>query len=97
MSRSSATHAIIDAALALPNEQRLAVLEAISQSLVDPSIDHGPVEDPSEVEASWDSEIARRLTAIESGQAVAIPAEEAERMIRGLATPSLSGRDTPRR
>lgn len=87
MSRSSTTHAIIDAALALPNEQRLAVFEAICQSLVDPSIDHGPVEDPMEVEASWDTEIARRLAEIESGRATAIAAEQAERMIRGEIPP----------
>jgi len=87
MSRSSATHAIIDAALALPNEQRLVVFEALCQSLVDRSIDHGPIEDSSEVEASWDTEIARRLAEIESGRAVAIPAEEAERMIRGEIPP----------
>ena len=47
-----------------------------------------PVEEPAdEVEAAWKEEIARRIADIDSGRMKTIPADEAERMIRGDARP----------
>jgi putative addiction module component (TIGR02574 family) len=82
------TQTAIASALALPAEERIAVLDAIHVSLVDSSVDHGPSEgDPDEVASGWAEEIARRLADIESGRVKTIPADEAEGMIRDPAPP----------
>lgn len=83
------TNDVIASALSLPAEDRLAVLGAIHKSLADPSIDHGPEEPASDVQAVWRDEIARRLDDVRSGRVATIPAEDAERMIRGDAPPAL--------
>ena len=80
---------VIKSALALPAEQRLAVMDAIHVSLSDPSVDHGPEEPADEVVAAWKDEIASRIVDVESGRVKTVPAEEAERMIRGDARPSV--------
>ena len=74
---------IIVSALRLPFEERAQVVGALQESLVDTSIDHGPADDPSEVAEAWKEEIARRVADIASGSVKTIPADEAERMIRG--------------
>ncbi len=73
---------IIASALALPVEQRLAVIDAIHVSLADSSIDHGPAEDADKVPTAWNDEIRCRISDIDNRQVKTIPAEEAERMIR---------------
>lgn len=83
------TNDVIASALSLPAEDRLAVLGAIHKSLADPSIDHGPEESIADVQDAWREEIARRLDDVRSGRIQTIPAEEAERMIRGDAPPAL--------
>jgi len=80
---------VIASALALPAEQRLAVMDAIHVSLAEPSIDHGPVDSADEVAAAWKDEIARRIVDVDSDRVKTIPAEEAERMIRGDAKPTV--------
>ncbi len=80
---------VIASALALPAEQRLEVMDAIHVSLADPSIDHGSVDAAEDVAAAWKDEIARRVAEVKSGRVKTIPAEEAERMIRGDATPNV--------
>ncbi len=83
------TENVIAAVLALPADERLAVMDAIHFSLVDPKIDHGPGESLDVVTAIWKDEIAQRIADVDSGRVKTVPAEEAERMIRGDATPSV--------
>lgn len=83
------TENIIASAIALPVEERLAVIDAIHVSLADPTIDHGSEESSANVQAAWKEEIARRIDDINNGHITTIPADEAERMIRGDATPSV--------
>ena len=80
---------VIASALALPAEQRLEVMDAIHVSLADPSIDHGPVEQADEVAAAWKEEIASRIADLDNGRVTTLPAEQAERMIRGDAKPAV--------
>lgn len=87
MSTNLSAHEIIASALRLPMSAREEVIVALQESLVDSSIDHGPIEAADMVEAAWGEEIARRIADIDSGKVKTIPAEEAERMIRGDAKP----------
>ena len=80
---------IIAAALQLPLAEREQIFDALHESLIDESINHGPREPADEVEAAWSEEIARRIVDIDSGRVTTIPADEAERMIRGDARPNL--------
>jgi putative addiction module component (TIGR02574 family) len=89
MSTDATTTEIIASALRLPMAQRAEVVTALQDSLIDESIDHGPAEPADEVEAAWREEIARRIVDVDSGRVTTIPAEEAERMIRGDAWPKL--------
>jgi len=89
MSVDAVTHEIIASALRLPLAQRTEVVSALQESLVDESLDHGPADPSEEVEAAWSDEIARRIGEIDAGRARTIPADEAERMIRGNDRPSL--------
>ena len=80
---------VIASVLTLPEEQRLEVMDAIHVSLADPSVDHGPVEPAAGVAAARKDEIARRIADVDSGRVKTIPADEAERMIRGDAKPTV--------
>jgi putative addiction module component (TIGR02574 family) len=55
---------------ALPTEDRAALAMFLLESL-----DEDESEDPTEVQAAWDAELARRLEEIRSGKVVGIPAE----------------------
>ena len=83
MATELTAHEIIASALQLPISAREEVLQALQDSLIDRTIDHGPEDPADEVEAAWSDEIARRIADIDSGRVKTIPAEEAERMIRG--------------
>lgn len=83
------TENVIASVLALPADERLAVIGAIHVSLADPTIDHGPEEAADEVATAWKDEIGRRITDMDSGHVKTIPAEEAERMIRGDVKPAV--------
>ena len=89
MSTNDPTQDVIASALALPAEQRLAVMDAIHVSLADCSIDHGPIDPPADVAAAWKEEIAQRIAELDSGRLKTIPAEQAEGMIRGDAKPAV--------
>jgi putative addiction module component (TIGR02574 family) len=80
---------VIASALALPAEQRLEVMDAIHVSLADSSIDHGPVVPADDVAAAWKDEIARRIADVDNDRVKTVPAEQAERMIRGDAKPAV--------
>jgi putative addiction module component (TIGR02574 family) len=76
---------IIASVLQLPLEDRAQIYHALHESLIDESIDHGPIEPADEVDAAWGEEIARRVADIASGRVKTISSEEAERIIRGDA------------
>jgi Putative addiction module component len=83
MARNLSTDDIIASILQLPDLERKKVFYAVLESLVDPTVDHGPTEPADEIEAGWSDEIARRIADIDSGRVKTIPAEEAERLIGG--------------
>jgi hypothetical protein len=89
MASDFATDNLIASILRLPLEERERVFIALQKSLIDETFDHGPEEPADEVEAAWGDEIARRIADIDSGRVKTIPAEEAERMIRGDAEPAV--------
>ena len=64
-------------------------MDAIHVSLADLSVDHGLVEPATDVAAAWKDAIARRIAEVDSGRVKTIPADEAERMIRGDAKPTV--------
>jgi putative addiction module component (TIGR02574 family) len=80
-------HEIIASALQLPLAEREQIVEALQESLIDETIDHGPEEPADEVEAAWSEEIARRIADIDSGRVKTIPSEEAWKIINGEAPP----------
>ncbi len=85
MSTKPTAEQITLSVLQWPTEKRLELLDAIHASLVDPSIDHGLEDSAAEVEATWKDEISKRIADIDSGRVKTIPAEEAERIVRGDA------------
>jgi hypothetical protein len=76
---------IIDSALLLPLADREHIHDVLQESVVDEQIDHGPEEPADDVESAWSDEIARRIADVDSDRVKTIPAEEAERIIRGDA------------
>ena len=89
MAANLTSHEIIASALQLPLAEREQIVEALQESLIDETIDHGPEEPADEVETAWSEEIARRIADIDSGRVKTIPSEEAERMIRGDVRPNI--------
>jgi putative addiction module component (TIGR02574 family) len=83
---SSAAHRLIEEALALPEDARTELLEALIESL------DGPGEALDEVEAAWADEIAERLRAVEAGSVKPIPWEEARKAIFGSRNDDASRR-----
>jgi putative addiction module component (TIGR02574 family) len=78
---------IIDFVLQLPLDDRERIVHALSDSLIDDSIDHGPEDPADEVEAAWGEEIERRIADIDSGRVKTIPSEDAWKIINGEAPP----------
>jgi putative addiction module component (TIGR02574 family) len=64
---------IFEQALALSEDERAALIEALSESL------QGAEEDLS---VEWKTEIARRIEAVERGESRLIPADEVEARLR---------------
>ena len=89
MATNLTPHEIIASALQLPWAEREQIVEALQESLIDATIDHGPEEPADEVEAAWSEEIARRIADIDSGRVKTISSEDAERMIWGEARPDV--------
>ena len=67
------TEQIVAAALALPEDDRLELVDRLIESL------DGPPDD--DVERAWADEIARRLEEVRSGKVVTVPWEEARKRI----------------
>ena len=74
---SPATEQLFDAALALPDEDRLELVEALLASLQS--------EDRPPFDESWREVIRRRSAELQSGQVVPIPWDEVKR--RGREDP----------
>jgi hypothetical protein len=87
MSSDLTTEQIIETVLRLPLREQGRVYDALHESLVDETIDHGPEDPIEDVEASWSQEIARRIAEIDSGKVKTIPSEEAWKMIDGQSPP----------
>ena len=87
MTKNVAIDQLIAMILELPLEDRAQIYHAIHESLIDESIDHGPIEPADEVNAEWGEEIARRVADIDSGRVTTTPADEAEQMIRSDRLP----------
>jgi putative addiction module component (TIGR02574 family) len=88
MATNLTPHEIIASALQLPLSDRERIVEALQESLIDETIDHGPEEPAEEVEAAWSEEIARRIDDIDSGRVKTIPSEDAWKIINGEAPPN---------
>ena len=71
MGVTSAAKKILDEALALPEEDRATIVDALSESL----------RDLEELSPEWRAEIARRIDAIERGESRVIPGDEVEARI----------------
>jgi putative addiction module component (TIGR02574 family) len=74
---SPSAQRLLEEALALPEDARTDLLEALFESL------DGPQQPTEEVEAAWADEIARRLRDVEAGAVKPIPWDEARRTIFG--------------
>ncbi len=64
---------VFEQALALPDEERAALMEALSDSL------HEAAE---QLSPQWTAEIGRRIEAVERGESRLIPGDEVEARIR---------------
>ena len=74
---------IISSPMALPAEQRAAIISALQDTIVSDTFDHGPAEAQDEVEAAWAAEIKQRVEDIRSGKVQTISSEEAWKLIDG--------------
>lgn len=66
-----AARKLLDEALALPPDERAALVDALSESL-----------EPIEVSPEWADEIRRRIEAIERGEAKLVPWDEVRARLR---------------
>jgi len=66
---TSQARKILEEALALPEEDRVYLVEALQESIE-------PVESQEEVDAAWREEIVRRVKSIEDGTAVLLDGDE---------------------
>jgi len=70
---SSVAKKILEQALALPTEERAALIDALGDSL-EPS--------DGDLTPEWKTEIARRIEAVERGESQLIPWDELEERVR---------------
>lgn len=61
---------LLKKALTLSAEERAQLVDSLLESLDEPR------EDPADIEAAWNEEIARRIADLDSGKAKTIPWEE---------------------
>jgi putative addiction module component (TIGR02574 family) len=66
---------ILDEALALPAEERAALVAALNESL-----------EPVALAAEWQAEVRRRIEAIERGEARLVPWDEVRDRLRSTRT-----------
>ena len=88
MAANVTSNELIALALQLPAAERERIFEALRESLIDESIDHGPEDPIEEVEAAWEDEIGRRIADIDSGRVKTIPSEQAWKIIHGDEPPN---------
>jgi putative addiction module component (TIGR02574 family) len=69
----AAAKKILEDALALPEQERAALIDALADSLMSEDDDLSP---------EWKAEIARRIEAVERGESRLIPGDEVEARIR---------------
>jgi len=89
MATNLTSHEIIASALQMPLAERERIVEALQESLIDETIDHGPEEPADAVESAWSEEIARRIADIDSGRVKTISSEDAWKIINGKAPPEV--------
>ena len=65
---------LLKLALGLPVEERAALANSLLDSLDD--------EGSASAEDAWNREVSRRMTALNSGEAVTVPWEEVQRQLR---------------
>jgi hypothetical protein len=65
------------------------VLDAIQDSLLDPTLDHDDAEPAGSTSSAWRDEIRNRLEDIDTGRVKTVPADTAEQLIRGNAKPNV--------
>lgn len=70
---TSAAAKILEEALALPDDDRRKLVEALNRSLE---------ANVGELSSEWRHEVARRLESVESGEVSPVPWDEAEARIR---------------
>ena len=70
---TSIARKILDEALALPDDERLALMEALSDSFVPAPLEQSP---------EWTAEIKGRIAQIESGEVEPVAWEEVEARVR---------------
>jgi putative addiction module component (TIGR02574 family) len=68
---------VLALALALPSEQRVALVERLLESLDQPA--------EADIEAAWSEEIRRRLERLDAGLSKTVPWAEARRRIWAAA------------
>jgi putative addiction module component (TIGR02574 family) len=69
---TAATKKLFEQALALPEQERLALIDALADSIVG----------DDDLSLEWKAEIARRIGAVERGESPLIPGDEVEARIR---------------
>ena len=82
------TQSVITSALSLPEGDRLAVLDAIQDSLLDPTLDHDGADPIGPTSSAWRDEVHSRLEDIDAGRVKTVSADAAEQLIRGNAKPT---------
>lgn len=71
---TAAAKKVLEDALALPEQDRATLLDALADSIVG---------EDDDLSSEWKAEIARRIEAVERGESRLIPGEEVEARIRG--------------
>jgi putative addiction module component (TIGR02574 family) len=71
---TSSARSVLEAALALPEDERRRVAEAILDSLAQ--------ESEPEIETAWRDEVMRRIEEVQRGEVVPVPWSEVKQRIR---------------
>ncbi len=73
---TSQARKVLEQALALPEEDRLYLVEALQESL--------PAESQAEIDAAWKDELVRRARSIQDGSAVLVGIEDVDRELSAV-------------
>ena len=72
---------IINSAMALPVEQRAAIITALQETILGDDVDHGLCDSQNEVKEAWAKEIKQRVDDVRKGKIKTIPSAEAWELI----------------